>query len=869
MKILKKLGETGFTSSIFTSYSCDLPFYEKVIVPQLRAVGCLNNMLLVDAFTYAKSIETTARLVNEAGRTYSVVPQLVSGAFHPKLLLQVGPKKGRLLIGSANVSLEGFGKNRELMSEIFCTDEESPEQAIVVQAFNYLCKYLPGSISNVSYKIKQALADSVWLSTTPEYDGQLQLADGSDISFLTAPEAKLGQEYARLIDGDQICRLVIVSPFWDKKLQALSDIIGLLAPKKVLLLLQPETVSFPSKALQSLDCELSIYDIGGKKERYVHAKLMIAEGKKADHIMMGSANCSLAALGSRRTAPYNAEACIYLRVARGTALAGLKLDEKINGDSELDSSSISDMSYKEEIGAGQDEESFFPGHIEENGRVIVWTPYDNVDTEGTLIELLNNELEPLGKPLKSINRTAEQVFFPVIEGKIQVACFARIIVPEGKASVPVIVHHNESLRRAAPGSAATRIHSLLMNISPGDSGYLNLLDPFEKILFVDQDKTKEEPTGNRLRKVVVDSGIDSKDTIPYEEFIKGRHLKLRGQNQLFVTSATNMSVLMEFLNRFFRQNDTLIESEEIEEDTEYQDEKEPEDSSGAGLPSIQLFPRSEIERARRRVRSLIEKYLDWTQLIVKDKVDGNHVTSFWALMALVGVLFGKPLMIEDKTKERVIPAGPIPNKGYRCDFIHIARAVLTGFFFQKEESPVSKVILPANVWQVPSEHYGAWSFAIWMLCMSSILASESKDEEALQDLESIGYRIYSLTGISSGNIDNDELLKKAMNIHNVLEIGDIYSWSNLIPWHHWYMDMARTCRKPNKWHPAKYDGSNSPFQVGDRVWYVHGEPRYVRLVTGTSVYLNEPYLNFTQENNLDYKQINSGYVFKLGNIDRP
>ena len=45
-----------------------------------------------------------------------------------------------------------------------------------------------------------------------------------------------------------------------------------------------------------------------------------------DHVLSGSANCTVAALGGEGFAGSNAEACVYRRLPRGTATAALGMD---------------------------------------------------------------------------------------------------------------------------------------------------------------------------------------------------------------------------------------------------------------------------------------------------------------------------------------------------------------------------------------------------------------------------------------------------------------------------------------------------------------------------------------------------------------
>ena len=53
--LLEHISESGFRSSVFTTYSCYFPFYEEVVLRRLMAAGCVHNVLLVDATRCAEA----------------------------------------------------------------------------------------------------------------------------------------------------------------------------------------------------------------------------------------------------------------------------------------------------------------------------------------------------------------------------------------------------------------------------------------------------------------------------------------------------------------------------------------------------------------------------------------------------------------------------------------------------------------------------------------------------------------------------------------------------------------------------------------------------------------------------------------------
>src|SRR5690606_17765356 len=93
--------------------------------------------------------------------------------------------------------------------------------------------------------------------------------------------------------------------------------------------------SFPSHAAEQVH-GLHLFAIGASEYRFLHAKLVIAQSKSADHVLYGSANCTLAGIGAASPATaVNAEACLYRRMRRGGALQALGLDGALSRASEI------------------------------------------------------------------------------------------------------------------------------------------------------------------------------------------------------------------------------------------------------------------------------------------------------------------------------------------------------------------------------------------------------------------------------------------------------------------------------------------------------------------------------------------------------
>ena len=162
--LLEHIAESGFRSSVFTTYSCYFPFYEEVVLRRLMAAGCTHNVLMVDATRCAEAFAVEELRPRRAGRDYTLIPVKVGGAFHPKLFLRFGKSKGSLLVGSHNVTLSGFGLNDEV-TNVFRLEGAALRAggAPFRQAFNYLAQFVPTQLADVAEAFEGVKLGVPWL----------------------------------------------------------------------------------------------------------------------------------------------------------------------------------------------------------------------------------------------------------------------------------------------------------------------------------------------------------------------------------------------------------------------------------------------------------------------------------------------------------------------------------------------------------------------------------------------------------------------------------------------------------------------------------------------------------------------------------
>ena len=327
MKLYERFGDKGFHTTLMTSFGIDFDAYENIVLSRLRGSGCHNNILIGDRAMLTYALEGASAPPRAAGRLYSVTGARARGVFHPKIVLQLGRKRGRLMVSSANITAPGLAGNLEIGAAIECTQEESAERHLVAQAWQYLARLFDPADQAAAQQLGWMRARTSWLFDTEPAETILTLQDGTPAAFLASGQPEgIAARYTQLVAGERVQRLIVISPYWDDDLEALRYLSDQLAPDELIILIDPDRALFPAPALDALP-QARLLDVREFSEgRFVHAKALIAQTATADHALFGSANCTLAALGTAQFPGTNEEACLYRRLPPQAASASLKLD---------------------------------------------------------------------------------------------------------------------------------------------------------------------------------------------------------------------------------------------------------------------------------------------------------------------------------------------------------------------------------------------------------------------------------------------------------------------------------------------------------------------------------------------------------------
>lgn len=563
--------------SFVTTFNAYLPFYEQIVLRQLVKAGCRVNTLLIDAGQFAASMNDRSGKPLLAGRDYSIIPvDAGRGVFHPKLLLLLGREYAVVCVGSHNLTLSGFGKNRELTT-VFETNpnSEDGERQIFRDVWKALRRWTINQPEELLDSLSFVEKEIPWL-TQASYSSFTENSDffcaayGNGLSLWEQIEPTLPK---------QIRRATLVSPFFDEDLKFLRKIKDALNPKEFIVGVETKTVQLSPKA-QSLFPDVKFVETDRLRENrgYLHAKAIYLETETNEEILItGSANASGAAwLGGGRS---NGEAVIVLRSKEATtAVKGLGLRE-LTKNSAIESKGwqlIENNKLKRLNLFAEKEKQFLLTAIETEAgfRILLKNPKPDFDS---IVELADagGEAIYVGEITDGANK---ELFVSVEDSQIRFSTNTIKFNSTAGESYTAFVHHTPSIVAKFHKIQHREFFAALENFDvPVDDKFWRL---FEKIVFVEGDELPDYIEAQiSLRAETQNLKVKDKDSDTLQETFSVKTADIGFKERLYRNSLDSVGELLSFLNRrlyssseAFRnsvpsnahQEDEFIESEEYE-----------------------------------------------------------------------------------------------------------------------------------------------------------------------------------------------------------------------------------------------------------------------------------------------------------------
>ena len=297
----------GYSSAIFLTYTLNLNFFEQIVAPALESAGCSNVLILTDPDGYAEALEIGKKQVAFAGMRYvcAPIPRIGSGVQHSKILFMAGKESGRLLLGSGNLTLNGYSLNLENFSH-YEYDPNDPSQETLL-AFSSAWKLIQ-KITNdnqfpetVQRQIRKIRDDAQWLNQNPIHSENFAVWSNYDQSIW---EQFIHWREEIGLAGNPLKELRIFSPYYDRNGAMLRRFAENLLPDRIEVYLSPENSTFNANSIQANWPEgiefPSVFGIHDSREdhpnRYLHGKLIIGVEENGAWCISGSANMTRPAL---------------------------------------------------------------------------------------------------------------------------------------------------------------------------------------------------------------------------------------------------------------------------------------------------------------------------------------------------------------------------------------------------------------------------------------------------------------------------------------------------------------------------------------------------------------------------------------------
>jgi hypothetical protein len=481
MRLYERFADKGFHSSIATTFGIDFSAYENVVLPRLHAAGCRNNMIICDSRMITLALSDASTLPRHAGERYAVGGADARGVFHPKIFLQFGRTSGRLIIGSANLTVAGLAGNLELVDLIHCDAVPSGEQRLIIQAWNQVSEWIDDAQGAGSNQWEWMAARTPWLDEAEAASSVETLADGGLCGLLSTGKAVgIGRRFADLIDGP-VLRLIVISPYWDPDLAALAYLASRLDPHEIAVLVDPAEGGFPTPALHQLP-QARLYERGSfRKGRFIHAKAIIAQTERADHVLLGSANCTLSALGDETYRGANEEVCLYRRLPPGGVLAALELDGAFSDERRIAPDALPTFTVEDELPLG-DLATQTPGWFECLADTLTWAPAPRVGNPANCrLELFDKTGRSLPAHLSFLDDGGGPIRRYRVGGILEPPAFARTIDSHGGCSALAIVAQIERLRATRRETRSRALDSVLQDLDAESEASLELLEALQMI----------------------------------------------------------------------------------------------------------------------------------------------------------------------------------------------------------------------------------------------------------------------------------------------------------------------------------------------------------------------------------------------------
>ncbi len=599
-----------FHSAVLTTYAIDLIHFDRHLLNTLHRKQICSVNVMVDFGQMTKSMEYVSPIFMEnVGKEYSISNMTCSGAFHPKINFFVGDDSALVLLGTGNLTVAGHGKNHETFSGFMIDETDDMQRPLIEECWRYLTHFTDQCSGFDRNRILHEIPDNCSF-LDERYQIKLhQFCDVQDNlkAALLYNEETSGilKQLSELIPFKDVKKVTIISPFFDERGETLLSLAKHCPEAKLDVLIQKDC-SLPPCNMPNHP-RISFYDFNQTRrgqmnfsvyDRRLHAKIFHFKTDSAEYCLIGSANATVAGMGTMEGRGANEELSVLYSSTDKHFLAELgltarkKLDVKVSNMKRVLLDEESQSQKKVKVLSAE----------YENGKLTV-TYQGKLPDDAVLVVDNGHDIIPL-----TLLHGKEGILdADIILGKIISTCY---VVNGGGdfISNKMFINNIEQLETTNPSQTSRSLNRFISLIE--NEGY-NGMDVANILSDIMWDMTSE--SDDSIRPTVSASSVGTSarnDTLPTIKYIAAYDNGDPHRSRLLFVDRTSRLIecIEESIRKKIRSINDAINDEEEEGSTETSNERGIQESEGIKVAKGNLKKYSDMAATvLNRYMNMVEK----------------------------------------------------------------------------------------------------------------------------------------------------------------------------------------------------------------------------------------------------------------------
>ena len=333
-----------YHSAILTTYAIDLIHFDQHLINMLHRKQICSVNIFADYNQVKREMEyVNPYFVKNIGKEYSLTCIDSQGAYHPKINFFVGDESVLVVFGTGNLTVTGQGKNHETFTGLMIDESNDSHRPLIEECWRYITRFTNECSSFEKNRILHEIPDNCRFldsnyKITPHKLYEVQ--KGLEAALLYNDDtSSVLKQITDIVPLHKVEKVTVVSPFFDENGETLLSLSSLCPKAKMDILIQEDCALPPCKMPDNKNIVFYNFDetARGKQtfsvyDRQLHAKIFHFKTSDKEYCVIGSANATVAGLGTIQKRGVNEEFGI-IYVSKKTDFLnelGLKARKKLN-----------------------------------------------------------------------------------------------------------------------------------------------------------------------------------------------------------------------------------------------------------------------------------------------------------------------------------------------------------------------------------------------------------------------------------------------------------------------------------------------------------------------------------------------------------